>query len=67
MYDFLLVSTSNYTSISLRLAVIDPWKIFSYLLILGPNVGTHSLPYGEQALGRIKSTSENRRSFCVHS
>ncbi len=37
IYDFLLVSNSNYMSNSHRLGVIATRKIFSNLLSLGPN------------------------------
>ena len=37
IYDFLLVSNSNYMSNSHRLGVIVTQKMFSYLLSLGPN------------------------------
>ncbi len=37
IYDFLLVSNSNYMSNSHRLGVIATLKKFSYLLSLGPN------------------------------
>ncbi len=37
IYDFPLVSNSNYMSNSHRLEVIATRKIFSYLLSLGPN------------------------------
>ncbi len=37
IYDFLLVSNSNYMSNSHRLGVIVTRKFFSYLLSLGPN------------------------------
>ncbi len=37
IYDFLLVSNSNYMSNSHCLAVIATQKVFSYFLSLGPN------------------------------
>ena len=37
LYDFLLVSNSNYMSNAHRLVVTATRKIFSYLLSLGPN------------------------------
>ncbi len=41
IYDFLLVSKSNYMSNSHRLGVIATRKYFSFLLSLGPNFDTH--------------------------
>ncbi len=37
IYDFILVSNSNYMSVCHRLEVLDTQKLFSYLLSLGPN------------------------------
>ncbi len=39
IYEFLLVSNSNYMSKSLRLGVIATQKLFSYLISLGQNFG----------------------------
>ena len=44
IYEFLLVSNSNYMSNSHRLGVIGTRKFSSYLLSLGPNFDLHPQP-----------------------
>ncbi len=69
IYDFLLVSSSNYASNSHRLEVIASRKIkiFSYLLSLGPNFDPPhphpSLPPGEFSQNRVTSSLGPREAF----
>ncbi len=62
-YDFLLVSNSNYMSISQRLGVIATRKIFSYLLSLGPNFDKNMLCKAMAGFNKYQQT----KSMCLES